>query len=91
MWLIHFKYTEETNTALYSKNTPIKINLKRIPHFFFFKNFFIEVELILEKETATHSSILAWRIPWTEESGRVQSMGSKRVKHDLLTEQQSGP
>ena len=33
----------------------------------------------LEKETATHSSILAWRIPWTEEPGRLQSMGSQRV------------
>jgi len=36
----------------------------------------------LEKGTATHSSILAWRIPWTEEPGRLQSMGSKRVGHD---------
>ena len=34
-------------------------------------------EYPLEKETATHSSILAWRIPWTEESGRLQSMGRK--------------
>ena len=36
----------------------------------------------LEKETATHSSILAWRIPWTEEPGRLQFMGLQRVKHD---------
>ena len=36
----------------------------------------------LEKETATHSSILAWRIPRTEEPGRLQSMGSQRVRHD---------
>ena len=36
----------------------------------------------LEKEMATHSSILAWRIPWMEEPGRLQSMGSKRVRHD---------
>ena len=36
----------------------------------------------LEKEMATHSSILAWRIPWTEEPGRLQSMGSQRVGHD---------
>ena len=36
----------------------------------------------LEKETATHSSILAWRIPWTEEPGELQSMGSQRVGHD---------
>ena len=36
----------------------------------------------LEKEMATHSSILAWKIPWTEESGRLHSMGSQRVGHD---------
>ena len=36
----------------------------------------------LEKEMATHSSVLAWRIPWMEEPGRLQSMGSLRVGHD---------
>ena len=36
----------------------------------------------LEKEMATHSSFLAWRIPWMEEPGRLQSMGSQRVRHD---------
>ena len=36
----------------------------------------------LEKGTATHSSILAWRIPWTEEPGGLQSMGLPRVGHD---------
>ena len=36
----------------------------------------------LEKEMATHSSILAWEIPWTEESGGPQSMGLQRVGHD---------
>ena len=36
----------------------------------------------LEKEMTTHSSILAWRIPWTEKPGRLQSMGSQRVGHD---------
>ena len=36
----------------------------------------------LEKGMATHSSILAWRIPWTEEPGGLQSMGSQRVGHD---------
>ena len=39
-------------------------------------------EYPLEKETATHSSTLAWKIPWTEEPGRPQSMGSQRVRHD---------
>ena len=37
----------------------------------------------LEMEMATHSSILAWEIPWTEEPGGLQSMGSQRVRHDL--------
>ena len=41
----------------------------------------------LEKEKATHSSILAWEIPWTEEPDRLQSMGSQRIRHDLLTKQ----
>ena len=36
----------------------------------------------LEKEMATHSSTIAWKIPWTEEPGRLQSMGSQRVGHD---------
>ena len=36
----------------------------------------------LEKEMATHSSTLAWKIPWTEEPGRLQSTGSQRVGHD---------
>ena len=39
-------------------------------------------EDLLEKEMATHSSILAWRIPWTEDPGGLQSMGSQRVRHD---------
>ena len=36
----------------------------------------------LEQEMATHSSILAWRIPWTEEPGGLQSLGMQRVRHD---------
>ena len=39
----------------------------------------------LEEEMATHSSILAWEIPWTEEPGGLQSMGLQRVGHDLVT------
>ena len=44
----------------------------------------------LEKEMETHSSILAWKIPWTEEPGGLQSMGSQRVGHDLATRPQQG-
>ena len=39
----------------------------------------------LEKKMATHSSILAWKIPWTEEPGGLQSMGSQRMGHDRAT------
>ena len=39
-------------------------------------------EDLLEKEMATHSSTLAWKIPWMEEPGRLQSMGSQRAGHD---------
>ena len=46
---------------------------------------FLGWEDTLEKEMATHSSILAWRIPWTEEPVRLLSMGLQRVGHDLVT------
>ena len=49
---------------------------------------FLGWEALLEKEMATHSSTLAWKIPWTEEPGRLQSMESQRVGHNLATEQQ---
>ena len=43
------------------------------------------LEDLLEKEMATHSSILAWEIPWTEELGRLEFRGSQRVGYDLAT------
>ena len=46
---------------------------------------FLGREDLLEKEMATHSSTLAWKIPWTEEPGRLQSMGSQRAGHDWVT------
>ena len=46
---------------------------------------FLDWEDPLEKEMATHSSILAWEIPWTKEPGELQSMGSQRVRHDWAT------
>ena len=42
-------------------------------------------ENLLDKEMATHSSILAWKMPWMEEPGRLQSMGSQRVRHNWAT------
>ena len=46
-------------------------------------------ERTLEKEMAVHSSVLAWKIPWTEEPGRLQSMGSQKSRQDLGTKQQN--
>ena len=43
-------------------------------------------ENLLEKEMATHSSVLAWEIPWAEEPGGLQSIGLRRAGHDLATE-----
>ena len=42
----------------------------------------------LEKGMATHSSILAWEVPWIEEPGRLQSMGLQRLRHEFKTKQQ---
>ena len=49
---------------------------------------FLGWEDLLEKEMATHSSILVWKIPWTEKPGRLQVMGLQRVRQDLVTKQQ---
>ena len=56
--------------------------VKRLPAMWETKVQFLGWEDPLEKEMATHSSTLAWKIPWTEESDRLQSMGSQRVGHD---------
>ena len=48
-------------------------------------NYYNIVNQLLEKEMATHSGIHAWKIPWTEEPGRLQSMGLQRVGHDWVT------
>ena len=52
---------------------------------FFFFFFFSPLDLQVEKAMATHSSTLAWRIPWTEEPGGLQSVGSLRVRHKWVT------
>ena len=48
---------------------------------------FLDGEDPLEEDVATHYSILAWEIPWTEEPGRLYSMGLQRVGHNLATQQ----
>ena len=55
------------------------------PCIFNFYADFLGQEDPLEKEMATHSSTLAWKMLWTEESDRLQSMGSQRVGHDSAT------
>ena len=59
--------------------------LKRLPPMQETRVWSLDREDPLEKEMATHSSILAWRIPWTEEPGGLQSTGSQRVGHDWVT------
>ena len=49
--------------------------------------FFLKTHCMLEKEMSTHSSILAWRIPWTEELGKIQSAGVTAVRPDLAMKQ----
>ena len=61
--------------------------LKKLPAMQEIQVGFLGQEDPLEKKTATHSSILACRIPWTEEPGGVQSMGLQRIGHDLVTKQ----
>ena len=56
--------------------------VKRLPTMQNTRVRFLGWEDPLEKEMATHSSILAWKIPWTEEPGRLQFMGLQRVRHD---------
>ena len=45
----------------------------------------------LEKEMATHSSSVAWKIPWTEEPGGLQSKGLQKIEHDWVTKQANQP
>ena len=56
--------------------------VKRLPAMREIRVWSLSQEDPLEKEMATHSSTLAWRIPWTEEAGRLQSEGSQSVRHD---------
>ena len=50
-----------------------------------FSQLFVASRLLFEKALATHSSTLAWKLPWTQEPGKLQSMGSLRVRHDWVT------
>ena len=66
-------------TLLYDTTSLVAQTVRRLPTMQETRVQSLGQEYLLEKEMATHSSILAWRIPWTEEPG-IQSMGSQRVK-----------
>ena len=66
----------------YQEASPVAQRVKNLPAMQETWVRFLGWEDPLEKEMATHSSIVAWKIPWTEESGGLQSMGSQRIGHD---------
>ena len=70
------------STVQQSELAMVAQRLKRLPLMWETQVQSLGLEDSLEKEMATHSSVLAWRIPWTEEPGWLQSMGSQRVRHD---------
>ena len=70
------------STVLILKDFPIAQTVKNLPAMQETQVQLLDQEDPPEKETATHSSILAWEIPWIEEPGGLQSMGSQRVGHD---------
>ena len=69
-------------TLLYDTTSLVAQMVRRLPTMQETRVQSLGQEYLLEKEMATHSSILAWKIAWTEEAGRLQSMGSQRVRHD---------
>ena len=80
------RYLWHANTS-FSRDIPSLVaqRLKRLPGMRETRVQSLSWEDPLEKEMATHSSTLAWRIPWREEPGRLQSMESQRVRHDWAT------
>ena len=70
-------------SILYMRHEGLKLKLQSFGHLMRRADSLEKIlMLMLEKEMATHSSILAWRIPWTKQPGGLQSMGSQRVRHD---------
>ena len=76
------KFTFTQRGAFLSLTSLLAQRLKRLPAMRETWVQSLDWEDPLEKEMATHSSTLAWKIPWTEEPGRLQSMGSQRLGHD---------
>ena len=69
-------------TLLYDMTSLVAQTVRRLPTMQESRVQSLGQEDLLEKEMATHSSILAWKIPWMEEPNRLQSMGSQRVRHN---------
>jgi len=89
-WLLGIKHVTP-NTGRHSLNhwTTREVPWSLCFFFFFLINYYFVLGYSgLEKETATHSSILVWKIPWTEKPEGLQYMGSQRVRRDLATKQQ---
>ena len=76
----------ELSSNIYlNKTSLVAQTVKRLPAMWETRVRFLDREDPLEKEMAIHSSTLVWKIPWTEEPDRLQSMGSQRVRHDWAT------
>ena len=73
------------NIFFFSKDKNFDFSLLRKQAGFFVFLFFKRLAISWEKAMAPHSSTLAWKIPWTDEPGRLQSMGSQRVGHNCAT------
>ena len=72
----------------YETQSQVVLVVKNLPANTGDSGFILGQEDPLEKQMATHSSILAWEIPWTEEPGGLQSTGSQRLGNNLATQQQ---
>ena len=84
-WLSELWRSFLYRSSVYSEASLVAQRLKRLPARRETRVRSLGQEDPLEKEMATYSSILAWRIPWKKEPGRLQSMGSQRVGHDWVT------
>ena len=82
-WYIHCHFP--STLCLNIRASPVAQMVKHLPATWETQVQSLGQEDPLKKEMATHSSILAWKIPWTEEPGMLQSMGSQRVGHNWVT------
>ena len=81
-WTLNFFFYAEFQGILFPSSEPINPEPSLKSHSF---HYTVPIIINLEKAMAAHSSTLAWKIPWTEEPGRLQSMGLWRVGHDWAT------